>query len=384
VPHNRARISPFTISPQRIDPLSWFTRSFVPISFAAITAVFGIASIVLEWSQLDRPVLDIVAVLVIASACLIVQAQSRPFRPPYRAHQALLPASVAVFALGLSTFANYDSSLEAQFWWAPVGIGAVTATLGPYLSVRAVLIAGSIFSAITAGASMIFIVTTETWSSLSGAIVGANSVVLGTVATALFGYVLVSRTQAMLSWAGTAVPQSEAATLQAANRVERLTVARLGSRVSPFLAAVADAGVVTDADRALAGQLARRLRSDLVDQANGSWLDAVVTKGRIIVVDPERRANTMNQAQRSALRGLLLATLDRPGTDPGSLFIELRGQSDGSTAVALSFDVTLPEGRKGMVIAPYYLALQSTVADVTWNSARELLKFTVPGTKKAR
>ena len=375
----------FSVSPQRIDPLSWFTRSFVPLSFAAITVLFGLGSIIAEWPMLASPALDLVAVGIMASACLVVQVQSRPLRPPYRAVQAILPVSIAAFALSLSAFANAESPLEPQFWWAPVGVGAVVATLGPYLSVRAVIVVGSTLSLLAGVASeLAFLQPTQVWQPLSVAIVGANSVVLGTVATALFGFVVVSRTRALLSWAGSVVPESEAATDIAASHVERVTVARLGSRVSPFLARIAEDGVVTDNDRALAGQLARRLRSDLVEQANRSWLDVIATNGRIFVVDPDRRANHMNQAQRAALRGLLEATLDRPGADAGSLFLELRGQPDGGTAVALSFDVTLPEGRKGMLLAPYYLALQSTVTDVTWNSAREMLRFRVPGAKKAR
>jgi hypothetical protein len=151
----------------------------------------------------------------------------------------------------------------------------------------------------------------------------------------------------------------------------------LGARVAPFLEGLADTGVVTDADRALAGQLARRLRSDLVEQASRSWLDSAAENGRVFIVDPDQRAERMNQAQRSALRGLLLAALRNPATDAGSLFIELRGQEDGSTAVAMSLDMNLPEGRRSMLLAPYYLALQTTVSDMSYDPARELLRFEV-------
>jgi len=240
-----------------------------------------------------------------------------------------------------------------------------------------------VFSVLTGLAGTIaFLVPAQVWPPLSVFVVASSSVVVATVAASVFSWSLVQRTRSLLSWAGAVVPDESAVQATAADHVERKTVARLGARVAPFLESVADAGEVTERDRALAGQLARRLRSDLVESANRSWLDAIPVSGRIFVVDPERRANHMNAAQRSALRGLVLAALSNPTTDAGSLFIELRGQADGSTAVALSLDLDLPEGRRSMMLAPYYLALQMTVGDVSWDPARELLRFEVPRTTK--
>ena len=117
-------------------------------------------------------------------------------------------------------------------------------------------------------------------------------------------------------------------------------------------------------------------------QANRSWLDSLALGGPIYVVDPDNRADSMNVAQRAALRGLLLAVMDDPATDNGSLFIELRGQPDGSTAVAMSIDIDLPEGRRVMMIAPYYLALQTTVNEISWDPVRDLLRFRLPPGKR--
>jgi len=369
-----------TTSPQQIDPLSWFTRSLVPLAFSATLVVFAIGSILVGWSSLDLPLVDIAATVLLLLACLIVQARTRPFRPPFTVRRALLPLGVTVAALALDTWANLESTVPVQFWWAPVGVGVVIGTLAPYSSVRNILGYGAVLAVLVGIASCIaFLGPVTVWPPLTTALIGSSSVIAATAASAVFCYAMVSRTQALFAGAGTVVPSNAIVTESAANTVERTTVARLGTRVAPFLARIAEAGEVTDADRALAGQLARRLRSDLVEQANRSWLDAIVVNGRIFIVDPERRADRMNAAQRSALRGLLVAALKNPSTDAGSLFIELRGQEDGSTAVALSLDVDLPEGRRVMLLAPYYLALQMTVNDVSWDPARELLKFEVPG-----
>ena len=370
----------FTISPQQIDPLSWYTRPLVPVVLGTMIALYSIGSLLITWTQLAAPGLDFAAVALILTACLTVQFRTRPSRGTFGVRQALVPLGLTAIALAASTVANLDSTLAVQFWWAPVGVATVIGALAPYSSVRAVVSYGIVFSVLCGAASIAaFLAPVHVWPPLSTWVIGASSVLIATAAAATFSWAMVSRTRSLLSWAGSAVPDDSAAQSTAANHVERTTVARLGARVAPFLEKVADAGVVTESDRALAGQLARRLRSDLVDSANRSWLEAIPARGRIFVVDPERLASRMNAAQRSALRGLVLAALSNPTTDAGSLFIELRGQVDGSTAVALSLDLNLPEGRRSTMLAPYYLALQLKVTDVTWDRARELLRFQLPG-----
>jgi len=368
-----------TLSPQQIDPLSWYTRPLVPVVLGTMIVLYSVGSLVITWRQLAAPLLDLVAVALVLAACLTVQFRTRPMRRTFGVRQALLPLGLTALALAISTFANLDSTLTVQFWWAPVGVATVIGALAPYSSVRAVLVYGAFFSVLCGAASIAaFLAPVHVWPPLSAWVIGASSVIIATVASATFSWSMVSRTRALLSWAGATVPDDSVAQTTAANHVERTTVARLGARVAPFLASVADAGVVTEADRALAGQLARRLRSDLVDSANRSWLESIPVRGRIFVVDPDRRADRMSAPQRAALRGMVLAALSNPTTDAGSLFIELRAQGDGSTAVALSLDLDLPEGRRTMMLAPYYLALQMTVGDVTWDPARELLRFELP------
>jgi len=373
----------FTVSPQQIDPLSWYTRPLVPVVLGTIAGLYSIGSIALTWTQLAVPLLDLAAVALILAACLTVQFRTRPMRGMFALRHALLPLALAAVSLAVSTVANLDSTLAVQFWWAPVGVATVIGALAPYSSVRAVLVYGAIFSVLCGAASnLAFLAPVRVWPPLSTSVIGASSVIIATVAASVFSWSIVSRTRILFSGAGSVVPDDSIAQARAANHVERTTVARLGTRVAPFLEAVADAGVVTEADRALAGQLARRLRSDLVDSANRNWLESIPVRGRIFVVDPERRANTMSTGQRSALRGLVLAALSNPTTDAGSLFIELRGHDDGSIAVALSLDLDLPEGRRSMMIAPYFLALQLAVDEVTWDPAGELLRFELPGTER--
>ena len=367
------------VSPQQIDPLSWITRPWVSLSFGSVALGYGLLATLLTWSGSERPYLDLLAVLFVATACVYIHLSSRALRPQFTPVRAVIPIILALGGLVLSTLASTTSVVPVHNWWAPVGLGLVIATFAPYSTVPAIICYGAIFTtAVGFAAWPAFVGRDDPWSGLATVVIASSSVVIGTVATAVFSFVVVQKTQRLLRGAGTPIAADDAVREAAARKAEISTLARLGTRVAPFLESVADAGVVTRADRALAGQLARRLRSELVTQANRSWLDTLALAERIYIVDPDHRADSMNAAQRTALRGLLLAVINDPATDSGSLFIELRGQDDGSTAVALSLDLDLPEGRRIMMLAPYYVALKTTVKEISWDPAHDLLRFKVP------
>lgn len=367
------------ISPQQTDPLGWFTRPIIPLIFATMVLLYGLASAVLTWPLMREPWLDILALALDCGACWLVGRWTRPLRGMFSWRQAVVPLVLAVAAVILASLSGRESSVLVQNWWAPVGAGLVIGTLAPYSSVRQLVVySGALTVATSVGSWVAFVRESSPWPALSTVTIAASAVAVAGVASIIFSFVIVSKTQSLLSGEGAGAPLVEVSSSDAARQVERRTLARLGTRVAPFLQEVADAGVVTDADRALAGQLARRLRSDLVSLANRSWLDSLALYGAMYVVDPDRLADRMNTVQRAALRGLLLAVMKNPTTHNGSLFIELRGQEDGSTAVAISIDVDLPEGRRSMMLAPYYLTLQTDVRGLEWDPSRELLKFQFP------
>jgi len=367
------------VSPQQTDPMSWFTRPLVPLMFAGMLLAYGVAVTFVTWPQLNEPWIELVAIALLFSACIVVQLWTQPMRPRFTTRHAIVPLAMAIGAVALSTFSMRESTVLVQHWWVPIGAGMLLAALAPYSSVRQLIVYSSVLVVATsAGAWFAFMLPSSLWPPLSAMVIAASAVVIASVATSTFSLVIVSTTQKLLANAEPKeVEALETVSVEVARQVERRTLARLGTRVAPFLQGIADSGVVEESDRALAGQLARRLRSDLVNQANRSWLDSLALYGSMYVVDPDHRADSMNTVQRAALRGLLLAVMKNPTTN-GSLFIELRGQVDGSTAVALSIDVDLPEGRRTMMLAPYYLTPQTAVQDLTWDPSRELLKFQFP------
>jgi hypothetical protein len=206
---------------------------------------------------------------------------------------------------------------------------------------------------------------TDAWGVAGSAFVIAYAPILVIAATVTFSLDIVSTMQPLIESRSRSRIEGTELRDAAAELTERATLARLSARAAPFLELIADSGRVTPEDRALAGQLARRLRNDLVTQSSVSWLDSIASSSRLVVVDPDRRARRMNYAQRSTLLGLLQAIIDTPGTDNESLMIELRNGPDGSTAVGVSLDMALPEGRRIMHLAPYYLSLKTAVDDLT-------------------
>ena len=361
------------VSAQQVDPLTWFTGRVVPLVYAGLIVLYG-AFRIPTWFTTDLPWLQPLAVVLCAGACVFVYLMTRPLRPQLGWGAGVITVLIAGAGLIASSIGYAGARVSIELWWAPFGFALAIASLAPYLSARRVLVLGGVSSVIFTVLAFYFIDPDVTvWGPLSSMVIIAAPIVCGLVAAVTFAWVLVSRMMPIIEQRSQLVLPRQAADAEA-EQVERLRLARLSGRAVPFLNGIADAGRITAADRALAGQLARRLRDDLVTQSNLTWLDSIAEDSRLVVVDPQHRAGRMRPSQRTALRALLRAVLDTPGADTTSLLIELRGQPDGATAVAISLDVELPEGRRIMHLAPYLLTLRTEVDDMTWDATS--LNFT--------
>lgn len=368
------------LSAQQVDPLSWFTGPLVPLVFGSLNLLYGWTLAVIAWQSNPHPRLQFVGVLVTTLGCVFVHIMTRPMRRRIGWGVGAIAVGIASVGFILSAIGYSGMAFAIELWWAPFGIALVLASLAPYLPARALLVLGLGAIAITAPFAYVAVRdNVEGWGPVAITLIIASPAVSGVVATATFSYTVVSRMLPLIEKRSEVLVSTEAGRDDAAETAERVRLAQLTARAAPFIEAVARAGVVTDTDRALAGQLARRLRDDLVTQSNLSWLDSVAYGTRLVVIDPERRANKMRGSQRTALRALLQAILDTPGTDAGSLLVELRRTDDGTTAVGVSLDMELPEGRRIMHLAPYYLTLGTAVDDLTWSRDRFLkLSFNLP------
>ena len=288
---------------------------------------------------------------------------------------AISSAGFLVSALG---YTNIVFAIE--LWWAPFGVALTLASLAPYLPARTLVLLGSASIVVTAPFAYLVVRNdVPHWGPVSTVLIVIAPILTAIVATATFSHTVVTRMQPLIEKRSQSLVSPEVARDDEVMTAERVRLAELTARAVPFLEGVIANGKVAASDRALAGQLARRLRDDLVTQSNLSWLESVADGSRLVVIDPERRAVKMRAAQRTALRALLQAILDTPGTDAGSLLVELRGADDGSTAVGVSLDMELPEGRRIMHLAPYYLTLSTAVKDLEWSRDRFVkLSFNLP------
>ena len=369
----------FGLSAQEADPLSWFTGSLVPLVFAGLSLLYGGTFAILTWGASRDPVVQLVGVALCTIACVIVHVLTRPMRRRLGWGGAIVALTIGIAGFALSAIGYSDTVLSIELWWAPFGLALVIASLGPYLPPRAIILLGVVVTIVAVPIAALLVRGEVTaWGPVSTALVIASPLVSGIAATAGFSLAVVARTLPLIERRTQAMLSIDAPQGERNEQLERERIARLIARAAPFIEGIARSGKVTPADRTLAGQLARRLRDDLVTQSNLSWLDSVARE-RLVVVDPDHQAGRMRSSQRTALRALIRAILATPGTDAGSLLVELRAHSDGTTAVGVSLDFELPEGRRIMHLAPYYLALRGSVDDLEWRDDKFLrVTFNLP------
>jgi hypothetical protein len=367
------------LSPQQADPLSWFTGPQLPLLLGIGAGVQGVVSAIGLWSQWGNPWLQLTAVPFFLLAAVLTSVWTRANRPELGTGRELVVLGIAVIGFLVSTLGTVGGTVHIEHRWAPIAVAMILASFAPFssairvlwLALPIVVVVGLLGSAPPVDGSQI-------WGPIARVLITVAPLLIAVVASVVFSVTLVGR--ALLLARGYVGQMDDAgASISDAESLRSESLARVRAQVAPFIEAVARNGVIAEADRTVAAQLARELRADLVQAANSSWLDTVARESGLVVNDPTGLADRMDEAQRAALQGLLRVVLDNPVVDRDSLLIDLRPQPDGSTAVALSLDVDLPEGRRIMMLAPYYLTLKTTVDNLSWADGRSLLfKFQIP------
>lgn len=367
-------------SPQAVDPLSWYSGPLIPLAFAALIACYGLILSLTTAKHSTHTALQFLATALCASACMLIYFATRPKQPPLGWLRSATALVIALCGCQLSALDYAGGRLPVEQWWGPGAISLTVVGLAPYLSLRRIIVLGL---AATAGlgiiGALLFPLGSGPWSWAGSIALLVTIPLSGVVAASVFTATVVKSVQALLEKKRDAPTGGADQGSDAAPDAERAALARLTQRVTPFLEQLAEVGRVTATDRAVAGQLARRLRDELVFRVGASWLDAIVAGRPVAVMDPENRADTMNDAQRSALTALIDAALDTPDTGSKSLLIELRGKENGATAVAVSMDLHLAEGRRTTHLAPYYLSLKTAFEDLSWSDGRlTSMRFEAP------
>ncbi len=375
-------LSPVVLqSPQSVDPLSWFTRPFLPVIFAIAVGAGGLVSLLDARGAGMTPAFHLLAVLSFVLACLSIHRRPAPRMTPFRPWHAIVPLLLAFLGVVISGAAVGPMLDDVTRWWAPLGVAVVLAALAPFTSAVMLLVYGVLGTAVCVTTAL-FTIDSSPWPLTTTLIIVAVVPLQATVATALFSAFVVDR---VLRWTALPIRGSLApnASLSFAGwKADSDELKLLSDRVMPFIERVADDGIVTLKDRTVASELARQVRDALIKTVDRTWLDSLAAGHHLRVVDPDNRAGRITLAQRGAIRSLVLAVLDSPALVADTLMIELRDATDGDVAVALSMRLELPEGERLMMIAPYYLTLQATVDDLVWDDQDQLsMRFRIPAPK---
>ncbi|MEO7545434.1 MAG: hypothetical protein ABIT21_03950 [Terrimesophilobacter sp.] len=374
-------INPWRSSPREVDLLSWFTGPLVPIVFGGIATTFGVAVILAGARDTESFLLAYSAVIVMVLAFWVVAFFASPQRLNRGWMITVIPITMGAIAHGLAVTSEWGSSEPFELRWSSIVLALLIASLAPYLSAVRIIAIGAFATALTmalAGFSMTADTHPTQWPTFAQPVIASSLVMIAVASSAVFSYQVVARTQ---RWA-TSVTGDELSSgvLGEAARRKFLIqeLASVSDRVLPLLERVVAAGVVTVADRREASDLSESLRAELVERSNRSWLDSYAGRMNFTVIDHDRLAGRMSSEQRSALLGLLTAAVEEKVV-AAQIVIELRAEADGSTALAISADQTLPEGHRLTMLAPHYVSLVAAADDVEWDTSQSLsMRFRVP------
>lgn len=365
------------VSPQKADPLTWIMVVNMPIIAMILAAVGSLGVIEVTMGQGVLPWAMILRTCLVVTACALIAHNARPQRPDFTVKQGFLPFALAVVSVVVSAYAHLDSNVPIELWSGPFGIGLVILALTPYTSALMLLAYGIVGGAVSgivgllafeqAGPGIVAHV-------LAGAAIPLHTGVIGATFCAL-------AVAGVMRWR--ALPYDDAENGTAADFTQHVrefgTPLSVSDDVVSLLRRVADDGRVTTKERRRATELATGIRADLVGVLNRSWLDTIAQQNSLTVVDEGRFAEKMTTTQRAALHALIMAVLGSPMLTEESLRIELRQQEDGTIAVGLGMNISMPEGQRVMMLAPYVVSLRSTVDNLEWAGGEELrMRFHLP------
>lgn len=366
-----------TTSPQRADPLAWVLSVNLPLAGAIASAGGGTALTIILARQGASAAAIIIATALATLGCLVVMHEARPNRPLMRASRSVLPAALGLASMAVSAVGHLGSTVRLEEWSGPLGLATVMLALVPYSPAVLTAIWGAV-GAVTAAALAWWAFDVPGAGPLGVLIAGSSVPLHVGLGGAVFSCMVVAGVQRWRALPYDREESSERSRLGDRLREHGATVA-VGDDVVSLLQRVTERGRVTTKEREDAAALAAGIRSELVRMLDRSWLETIPQRDRLTIEDPELVANRMTRPQRAAVHALITAALESPVVAGENLRLELRALEDGTTAVALSMDITLPEGRRVMMLAPYFISLKASVDDLEWDVGEQLrMHFKLP------
>ena len=371
-------------SPWDADPLTWFTTPNLPLAAAGLTLVHGIIVLGPAGQAGARPLWQIAALGLAVLAQLWVHVVTRPRRGAVTVPRALVAVGLASSALVVSAVGYQGETFALELWWAPLSLSLLLLALAPYSSAVRLAMIGGVMLVVGAVTTLVLVVPDDdSWPPFTTVAITLFPILAGIVGGVVMIRVI---TVGLSRWneRPLEVPRARPDDDDLVAAVDRLTSTRIAAATA-FIASVLDRGIISDGDTLRAAAIGEHVRGELTGEVDRTWIERVAEGRAVTVDDPERLAERLDLAQRTAMRALLDALLGHGETPLGSARIELRRTVDGAIAVALRIRSTLPEGRRETFLAPYYVSLQSTVENLRWRSGPvTAVEFEVAGAPSGR
>lgn len=372
------------VSPWDADPLSWFSTPNLPLAAAAMTLVHGVLVLGPAGQAGSRPLVQAAGLALSVLAMVWVHVATRPRRGAFTMARALVAVALSGAGVVISAIGYAGDLFAVELWWAPLSASLALLAMVPYSSAARLLISGSLLVAVSAVATLVFVVPDDpTWPPFSAVAITLFPIIIGMVG----GVVMIrSITNGLARWSERPldVPGVDSGADDLVVAIDDETRIRIAPATA-FIASILDRGNVSAGDALRAGALAQRLRAELTGEIDRTWIERVARGRALTVDDPERLAEELDLAQRTVMRALLDALLGHTDSPVGSARVELRRTESGAIAVALRIMSTLPEGRRETFLAPYYVSLQSSVENLRWRTGPvTAVEFEVAGASRSR
>lgn len=356
---------------QQRDPAGTTVVRIFTCAIVAGAALSAIVATLLRVHELVTPICAIVSLVMLLAAVILVFRQTSPYNIPLGRDAFLLIIGLVVVGYFFFIAATLGHNRFGRDDWGPSVLGVFLLAFGPYRPAREIAFVGGALASFVGLGTIIQVRWFET-------IAPPDAFVLVSVSPLIafcFGAVAYSRGMVLSieRWqrrANVAIRDGGGVSVGIARSVQQDRVTILGQDVLPFFSAVVASGLITDADRVRAREIAGSVRDVMVAEADRSWLEtAVMMMGATgpradsaSIDDPERLAAGMTTAQRMALRALLGAFVQDSGSEPDDLRIEL--SRDGDLCAADLFARFAPtQSSQRAAFAPYFALLHSVFDD---------------------
>ncbi|BDZ45750.1 hypothetical protein [Naasia aerilata] len=352
---------------QALDPLGALAGR--PLTVLGALAATGVAIVLtaVHGREVGNVPLGVLAVACCVAACLVLLRATDPRRAPVRRRSAVTVVALGVVANAVAALSAWGQNSLVRDDWGPVVLGLLLLSLCPYrppAEIRTLtVLAGLGVAVITVIESPFFV--TQLPPIIFVAIAVVPVVALG-FGGAAFSTSVLSRLERWRARAEKAsrlhVEQQEEGIVRS---VQQGRVSILNRDVVPLFADLVAGGEVTAEHARRATEVSSAIRALMVAETERSWLDDLLVptasaSGSAVwaspVSDPDHVADAMDFDQRSAIRALITALVDRAAVRDLALALRRSGHE---VSVLLRCSTELDSPSLSTRLAPYVAVLRA-------------------------